>query len=71
MTRLETAMVGGLSRRRRTSTDEEADATLRIATRRARVPRSRRPAFQFDCPFDPGQNGSMDDAHGRRNLPSR
>jgi len=31
----------------------------------------RRPAFQFDCSFDPGQNGSMDDAHGRQKLPSR
>jgi len=36
-----------------------------------RVPWPRRPAFQFDCSFDRGQNGSMDDARGRRNLPSR
>ena len=33
--------------------------------------RSHRSAFQFDCSFDPGQNDSMGDARGRRNLPSR
>ena len=35
------------------------------------VPWPRRSAFQFDCSFDPGQNGCMEDARGRRNLPSR